>query len=78
VSVPTVERRFAEALGISPLQWLLHQRVRRAQQMLEATDQSTTWIASTCGFSTATSLWAHFGRIVGGSPTAYRRTFHQI
>ncbi|MEV2271373.1 GlxA family transcriptional regulator [Nonomuraea africana] len=77
VSVRTVERRFAEALGMSPLRWLLQQRVRRAQQFLETSDRPIGWIAATCGFGGPASLRAHFARIVGVSPTAYRRTFHE-
>lgn len=77
VSVRTVERRFAEVLGMSPLQWLLQQRVRRAQQYLETGDRPIGWIADTCGFGGSASLRAHFARIVGVSPSAYRRTFHE-
>ena len=77
VSVRTVERRFAEALGMSPLRWLLHRRVRRAQQFLETSDRPVGWIAAACGFGGPASLRAHFARIVGVSPTAYRRTFHE-
>ncbi|MDH2424360.1 helix-turn-helix domain-containing protein [Sphaerisporangium sp. TRM90804] len=77
VSVRTVERRFAEALGMSPLRWLLQQRVRRAQQFLETSDRPIAWIATTCGFGGPASLRAHFARTVGVSPTTYRRTFHE-
>jgi AraC family transcriptional activator FtrA len=77
VSVRTVERRFAEALGMSPLRWLLQQRVRRAQQFLETSDRPIDWIATTCGFGGAASLRSHFARIVGVSPSAYRRAFHE-
>ncbi|MEU3061589.1 helix-turn-helix domain-containing protein [Streptomyces subrutilus] len=76
VSVRTVERRFAEALGMSPLRWVLQQRVRRAQQYLETSDRSAGWLAATCGFGGAAGLRAHFARIVGMSPSAYRRAFH--
>ncbi|WP_327169711.1 helix-turn-helix domain-containing protein [Streptomyces subrutilus] len=65
-----------EALGMSPLRWVLQQRVRRAQQYLETSDRSVGWIAATCGFGGAASLRAHFARIVGMSPSAYRRAFH--
>jgi len=75
VSGRTLERRFAAALGMSPLQWLLEQRVRRAQQLLETTDCPVDWIATLSGFGTPASLRAHFARIVGVPPTAYRRTF---
>ncbi|MGV9376246.1 GlxA family transcriptional regulator [Nonomuraea sp. NPDC003707] len=77
VSVRTVERRFAEALGMSPLRWLLQQRVRRAQQFLETSDRPIGWIADSCGFGGPASLRTHFARIVGVSPTTYRRTFHE-
>jgi AraC family transcriptional activator FtrA len=76
VSPRTLERRFTAALGMSPLRWLLQQRVRRAQQLLETSDQPIDWIAAACGFGTPASLRAHFARIVGVSPSAYRRTFH--
>lgn len=76
VSPRTLERRFAAALGLSPLQWLLQQRVRRAQQLLETTDRPIDWIATACGFGTPASLRAHFARIVGVAPSTYRRTFH--
>ena len=76
VSVRTVERRFATALGVSPLQWLVHQRVRRAQQLLETSDRPVDWIATACGFGSPASLRAHFARVVGLPPTTYRRTFH--
>jgi AraC family transcriptional regulator, transcriptional activator FtrA len=62
---------------MSPLQWLLQQRVRQAQQYLETSDRPIGWIAATCGFGGPASLRAHFARIVGVSPTAYRRMFHQ-
>lgn len=75
VSGRTLERRFAAILGMSPLQWLLEQRVRRAQQLLETTDSPVDWIATLSGFGTPASLRAHFARIVGVPPTAYRRTF---
>lgn len=75
VSTRTVERRFAAGLRMSPIQWLLQQRVRCAQELLESTDRPIDWIASACGFGTAASLRAHFARIVGASPTSYRSTF---
>ena len=76
VSPRTLERRFAATLGVSPLQWLLHQRVRRAQQLLETTDRPIDWIATACGFGTPANMRAHFARGVGVPPSAYRRTFH--
>ncbi|MFF1292824.1 MULTISPECIES: helix-turn-helix domain-containing protein [unclassified Streptomyces] len=68
-------RRFREATGTTPLQWLLTQRIRRAQELLEATDDSVDAIATATGMGTATTLRRHFNRTVGVPPDSYRRTF---
>jgi transcriptional regulator GlxA family with amidase domain len=77
VSVRTLTRRFQEQLGVSPLQWVLHARVRRAQHALETTDLSIERVAATAGFGSSTSLREHFARVVGISPRAYRNTFRK-
>ncbi|MCA2226351.1 GlxA family transcriptional regulator [Nonomuraea aurantiaca] len=68
-------RRFADVAGISPYQWLLHQRIARACELLENTDDSIDQIATACGFADPTGLRAQFRRRVGATPTAYRATF---
>src|SRR5262249_59029026 len=70
-----LERRLARTSGTPPLHWLLLQRVRRAQEMLETTSTPIEAVATTCGFGTATNMRAHFKRHTGVSPAAYRRTF---
>jgi transcriptional regulator GlxA family with amidase domain len=71
----TFDRRFREKVGASPLQWLLHQRILRAQRLLETTDLPIDEIARRSGFATGTTLRPHFRSVVGVSPQAYRRTF---
>ncbi|HEX5438444.1 MAG TPA: helix-turn-helix domain-containing protein [Gemmatimonadaceae bacterium] len=73
----TFARRFAEATGTSPLQWLLHQRILAAQRLLEESDQPVERIADACGFGSAVSLRVHFRREVQTSPLAYRRAFRR-
>ncbi|WP_042382436.1 helix-turn-helix domain-containing protein [Streptacidiphilus melanogenes] len=68
-------RQFRAATGTTPLQWLLTQRIRRAQELLEKTDESVDSIAAASGMGTATTLRRHFHRTVGVPPDAYRRTF---
>ncbi len=77
MSIRTLTRRFQEQLGVSPLQWVLHTRVRRAQHALETTDLSIERVAAAAGFSSSTSLREHFARVVGTSPRAYRNTFRK-
>ena len=68
-------RHFRAATGTTPLRWLLAQRIRRAQELLEATDDSVDTIATAAGMGTATTLRRHFHRAVGVPPDTYRRTF---
>lgn len=75
MSARTLNRRFREQTGTTPLQWLLTQRVRRAQQLLETSASSVEEIARHCGFSTGVNLRQHFIRRVKMSPQAYRRAF---
>jgi transcriptional regulator GlxA family with amidase domain len=68
-------RHFRSVTGTTPLQWLLTQRIRRAQELLESTDDSVDTIAYATGMGTATTLRRHFHRAVGVPPDTYRRTF---
>lgn len=68
-------RHFRAATGTTPLQWLLTQRIRRAQELLETTDESVDAITAATGMGTATTLRRHFNRTVGVPPDTYRRTF---
>ncbi len=70
-------RHFRTVTGTSPLQWLLTQRIHRAQELLETTDDSVETIASATGMGTATTLRRHFSRTVGVPPDTYRRTFRE-
>ncbi|MFF9094298.1 helix-turn-helix domain-containing protein [Streptomyces sp. NPDC014802] len=68
-------RHFRAATGTTPLQWLLAQRIRRAQELLEKTDDDIDTIARSTGMGTATTLRRHFNRTLGVPPDTYRRTF---
>ncbi|MFJ7178395.1 helix-turn-helix domain-containing protein [Streptomyces massasporeus] len=68
-------RHFRAVTGTTPLQWVLTQRIRHAQELLEKTDDGVDTIAAATGMGTATTLRRHFNRTVGVPPDAYRRTF---
>ena len=61
--------------GTAPLTWLTHQRVLRAQQLLESTGLPVEEVARRCGFSSAAAMRPHFRRFTGSAPAAYRSTF---
>jgi transcriptional regulator GlxA family with amidase domain len=73
----TFARRFRATMGVTPLQWLLQQRVGLAQRLLETTELPVELVAQQAGFGSTPSLRQHFGRIVGTSPQAYRRRFQR-
>ncbi|SHN47534.1 helix-turn-helix domain-containing protein [Cryptosporangium aurantiacum] len=75
MSSRNLARHFKSVTGTTPLQWLSTQRIRRAQVLLENTDQSIDSIADAAGLGTGTTLRRHFHRTVGVPPDAYRRTF---
>jgi len=71
----TFARRFRGGTGTTPHQWLLTQRVLRAQRLLETTGLPVEHVARICGFGSAAGLRSHFQRVVSASPAAYRRAF---
>jgi len=77
-STRTLTRRFREETGLSPLQWLLHQRTDRARELLEATSLPVEQVARRSGLGTAESLRQHLMRRNGLTPTAYRSAFTRI
>lgn len=78
VSVRTLTRRFHAESGVSPLQWLLHQRVERAKELLETTALPMDQVARSSGLGTADSLRTHLVRRTGLTPTAYRTQFSRV
>jgi transcriptional regulator GlxA family with amidase domain len=75
MSSRNLARQFNAVTGTTPLQWLLTQRIRRAQELLEGSDATIDTVAEASGMGTATTLRRHFQRTVGVPPDAYRRTF---
>src|SRR5215208_2550213 len=74
-STRTLNRRFREQTGTTPLRWLQRSRIRRAQRLLETTSYPVERIASEVGFGSPTSFRDLFKNLVGTSPRDYRRTF---
>jgi transcriptional regulator GlxA family with amidase domain len=75
MSTRTLNRRFREQTGTTPLRWLHRERVRQAQYLLEATTHPIDRIAGEVGFGSPTAFRERFKRVVGTSPNAYRAAF---
>jgi transcriptional regulator GlxA family with amidase domain len=78
MSTRTLNRRFREQAGSTPLQWLHRARIRQAQYLLEATTHPVDRIASQVGFGSPTAFRDRFKRVVGTSPRAYRSAFQGL
>jgi transcriptional regulator GlxA family with amidase domain len=75
MSTRTLNRRFREQTGTTPLQWLHRCRLRRAQHLLETTALPIEQVAAQAGFGSATTFRDRFRALLGTSPQAYRRAF---
>ncbi|MEV0679041.1 helix-turn-helix domain-containing protein [Actinosynnema sp. NPDC050436] len=75
MSTRTLNRRFREQTGDTPVQWLLRARVRQAQHLLESTDHPVDLVGARTGFGSPTAFRDRFRRVVGTSPHAYRAAF---
>jgi transcriptional regulator GlxA family with amidase domain len=75
MSTRSLSRHFRHQTGTTPLHWLNRQRIRRAQQLLEKTDQPVEQIGAMVGFTSPTAFRQCFRQTVGVNPRDYRRAF---
>lgn len=68
-------RRFQQATGLSPLQYVHHVRLEEAKQLLEGSDDSIEAIAGQVGYEDAGYFARLFKREVNLTPAQYRRRF---
>jgi AraC family transcriptional regulator, transcriptional activator FtrA len=71
----TFIRRFEEATGAPPGEWVLQERAARARGLLEATEMSIEDVAIAVGFGSADVLRHHFRTRFETSPARYRAGF---
>lgn len=75
LSTRTLSRRFREQTGTTPLQWIMRERLRRAQHLLETTGHAVDRVAAQVGFGSPAAFRERFRDLVGVSPASYRRSF---
>lgn len=71
----TFIRRFEDATGMSPGEWVVQARVGKARELLEGTRLSIESVATETGFGSADAMRHHFRARLGTSPALYRATF---
>lgn len=66
-------RAFKATTGEPPHRFRMALRVERAKEMLAGTGESVTAIAHACGFASSQHMATVFRRLLGTTPSAYRR-----
>jgi transcriptional regulator GlxA family with amidase domain len=77
MSPRTFARRFLASTGTTTFQWIVRERVRLAQRLLETTGLPIETVAHKSGFGTADNLRKHFSRALRTTPQAYRHAFRE-
>ena len=75
MSVRTFLRRFSEATGQTPGDWLVAERVNEAQRLLCQGKATMEAVALASGFGSPHTLRHHFRKRLGISPSEYRTRF---
>ncbi|MBY6261053.1 AraC family transcriptional regulator [Azospirillum sp. 412522] len=65
--------RFRQAVGVTPMEYLLHWRMALAKDMLRRRDGGIAAVAERVGYSSASTFSVAFARHVGVPPTVYAR-----
>lgn len=65
-------RIFKAVLGVTPHQYLVRSRLRRAAHLLAVSQASVTDVALECGFADLTNFTRAFSRAAGRPPLAFR------
>ncbi|WP_275791157.1 AraC family transcriptional regulator [Pararhizobium gei] len=66
-------RAFRETTGVTPYQWLLGERIKRARDLLRSSNAPLAEVAIACGFADQSHFTRVFSAIVGATPGAWRR-----
>lgn len=78
MSERTFIRRFFATTGMTPGDWITHQRVGRAKDLLERSPLAIEQVAAQSGLGTASTMRHHFRKRIGLSPIEYRKRFSQV
>jgi transcriptional regulator GlxA family with amidase domain len=74
-SYRTLNRRFVEITGMTPLAYLQALKIERAKELLEVSNADFETITEKVGYGDASSFRRLFKRVTGLAPVQYRRQF---
>lgn len=74
LSASQFSHSFKAATGVAPHQWQMHERLKRAKQLLESGRQPLNAIAAETGFADQAHFTRVFRQYVGTTPARWRKT----
>ncbi|MBH9973892.1 MULTISPECIES: GlxA family transcriptional regulator [Commensalibacter] len=75
LEIRTLQRRFIKATGMTVTEYIQHHRICRAQFLLQFSKKLIDEIGIECGYKDLNAFRKIFTKIVGLSPSLYRRNF---
>lgn len=66
---------FKQSTGITPYQYVIQQRIKRAKRLLKLENLPLAEIALRCGFCNQSAFSRTFRKLVGVTPRSYRKEF---
>lgn len=73
LSPAQLHRRFRQAHGATPMDWLRRERIHAAKGLLVATEAKIAAVAADCGYGDPYHFSRDFARLTGQPPSAFRR-----
>ena len=67
-------RLFKQSTGLSPHQYLIHQRIEQAKHLLKNLDHTITFVAMECGFANSSHFAKCFRQVTGMNPKQFRKS----
>jgi transcriptional regulator GlxA family with amidase domain len=68
-------RAFKASFGTTPAAYIMRQRIRLAQSLMVSTSYPLSQVALECGMCDQSHLCRAFRRVVGNTPSQWRRQF---
>ncbi|NLN32152.1 MAG: helix-turn-helix domain-containing protein [Flavobacteriaceae bacterium] len=76
MSKSTFHRHFKREVGITPSEFILNEKIKRAKFLLKTTTQSVGDIAYSLAFNTPSQFIKHFKRVTGTTPLKFKQGFN--
>lgn len=73
LSESNLRKKFTEAIGISPKQYIINLRVQEAKRLLQQTDKAIESISTEVGFTSSSRFYEFFVKSVGVTPLEWRK-----